>query len=483
MDKVPRKKKRKGLKKPILLLILLLGVLLCAGGICLLRRPVYSAPHSAEKTWLLNRPKDEIRSLAVITDEYGTYPLVRGDDGSMYLAGQEDIPLREDVVEDYLNAASQMEAAGTIWDSTETITLSDFGLENPALRLVVGYKDGEKKEILVGDQTPEEDNTLYYCMVRGEDALYTMLDTQCEIFFHDAAYLRAFTQPRLDASLLDEIRVTGEKNLTLSYTPVGWQMLAPHPYPADPEATDALLARIESMAFEACLGDASALRLKDYGLENPALTVTLTQAATVISGETEDGEQVSFDYPSVEYTLKLGAETGKSGVYLLWDGQIFRASNFLLGFWKEIDPDALLLRKPVNFLTNQLIGLRAETPEKSVFYVLRLVESIGEDNQVETDEYGKTLYDVEVEKDGAKADASQFLTWYTQVAALSPAGRLPGDYKPGQDAACTLTLQTDYLTRTLSFVPYDSVHDALVVDGCALFYVDREYRELLTRCP
>ena len=477
MEKVPHKKRKKRVKKPALLLMLLLAAALCFGGLYWLRQPAYPEPQAAQKVYLLNRPKAEITSLAVITKEYGVYPLARDANGQMTLAGKEEKPLREDVVEDYLNAAAQMESAEVVYDSLKGVDLAPFGLAEPALRLVVGYADGEKKEVRVGSAVTEDENTLYYCTVTGDDRLFVMLASQCDIFFHDEYYLLSFRQPQIDAALLDEIRVTGEKELTLRYTPVGWLMKAPLAYPADPQKTQALLTHIESMAFEAYLGPEKEADLAKYGLDHPALTVTLCQAPTVITGETKEGENVSLDYPAVEYELCLGAENGKSGVYLLWNGGVYRASNFLLGFWKQIDPDSLLCRKPIHFLVNQLTGITLESAGQKRHFQITMVESVGENNQVETDEYGQTLYDAMILESGNTLDSAAFLSWYTYLASLSPSGRLPAGYKTDAAPALTLILETESQVRTLAFTPYDALHDALWVDGVGLFYVDRSFRE------
>ena len=134
MEKVPHKKRKKRVKKPALLLMLLLAAALCFGGLYWLRQPAYPEPQAAQKVYLLNRPKAEITSLAVITKEYGVYPLARDANGQMTLVGMEEKPLRADVVEDYLNAAAQMESAEVVYDSLKGVDLAPFGLAEPALR-------------------------------------------------------------------------------------------------------------------------------------------------------------------------------------------------------------------------------------------------------------------------------------------------------------------------------------------------------------
>ena len=246
-----------------------------------------------------------------------------------------------------------------------------------------------------------------------------------------------------------------------------------------------LLESIEGMGFEACLGRAAELDLSVYGLTKPALTIRLTQAPTVVTGQTEDGEDVSVPIPETRYTLRLGDETGESGVYVLWDGMVYKASNFLLGFWKELTVDALLLRQPVNFLVNNLNQVAVAADGQETVYDVRMVEAVTENNQIATDEYGETLYDAAVRKNGGDTDmdAQVFLSWYQQLAGMGMAGKLPEGYAPAGEPTLTLTLKNDELTRTLAFYPYDALHSALLVDGVGVFYTDNAFVTLAKETP
>ena len=485
MEKVPRKKGRAPVKKPVLLLILLLCAALCAGAAYFVRRPQdYGEPQAAERTYLLDRPTEEIASVAIAPAGKTAYPLVRGADGRMCLSGQESQPLRESVVNDLLLAAAQVEAVGTLLDTEQNpVSLSDFGLSPASLRLVVGYTDGEKRELLFGDPIyGEEDNPAYYCMRGGDPHIYQVLAAPCNVFFHEVDYLRDFTQPSLDGSLLDSIRVAGETALQFRYTPMGWQMEEPVRYPVQDARMNALLTRIGQMGFEAYLGAAAEPDVSRCGLDHPTHVITLVQAPTTVSGITASGEQASYGQPAVTYTLSLGADEGDSALYVLWKGGIYKASRFLFDFWRSLMPDEFWLRTPVNFLTNQLTRLTVERGGETRVYDFSMVESIGPDNQVETDEYGETLYDVEIRRDGVLLDTQAFLSWYTALAELSPAGRLPGDTAAGEPLL-RLTLESEPLTRVVTLYPYDALHCVMDVDGTRLFYTDREYLKNFDACP
>jgi len=461
--------------------LLLLCACLATGAAVILVRSLSRPPQimpAEEKTMLLARPSEEIASVLVAPKDSAAYPLLRKD-GGFVLEGQEDTPLRESVMEEIVLSLGKVPAEAVVLpdlNAGQGLTTAAFGLEPPRARVEITYQDGEKAELLLGDLTANEETPQRYCMLAGDPKLYTILEADCEVFFHEMEYLRDFEQPGIDASLLDRIDVTGSVVWSAVYTPSGWQMEAPFAYPLSVQRMDALLNRIESMGFEAYLGGPETLDLAAYGLDAPEVTVRLTQAATVISGETEDGRQVSFPVAAREYTLRLGAETGKSGVYLLWEGKVYKASNFLLGFWKTLNPRDLVLLNPVNFQVNNLDEVRLAASGMSKAYEVRMVESVTENNQIATDEYGQTLYDMAVRRAGETEDmdAEAFAAWYRQLAALSGDGTLPEGFALSGESRATITLTNSHLTRTVDFYPFDALHDAMAVDGAALFYVQKE---------
>ena len=489
MQKVPHKKTRRPLKGRTVLLILLCCAALAGGGLYILRSQPIALPPIAdsETVLLLSRPQEDIAAVAVAPRDGMAYPLVR-QGGSFVLLGQEDTALRSDILDDLLLTLTELPAETTVLPSfseTQGLLLSAFGLDPALARVIITYTDGEKKELRVGNLSPNEETPQRYCMVSGSDALYTILEADSAPLLRDMASLRDFAQPSLDGSLLDRIEITGQIEWTLHYTPSGWQMDAPFSYPLSALRTDALLNKIESMGFASCLGEADQMNLKDYGLDDPVLTVTLTQAATVIIGETTAGEQVSVPVPEMVYTLRVGGETGKSGVYVQWQDQVFTASNFLFGFWKELQPLDYVLQTPVNLLVNDLNEVRFTRGGATRAYQVRMVEQITENNQIAVDEYGRVLYDCAVKREGENQDmdAEVFLAWYTRLASLAGDGKLPDGWAASGESRAEITLVNDHLTRVITLWPYDALHDAIAVDGVALSYIRNTWLDEIGEAP
>lgn len=487
MEKVPRKTHTSTIKKPLLLLIPACIAILCFAVLYLLPRtlPPAALLDSEAPLYLFPRSADDIRSVTFTDAHQETFTLFIDHDGQMRLLGSEDVPLRNDVTASVLSVLDHLEAEDFLpFHEDEALNLADFGLDAPCLRVAVCYNDDETRTITIGDEAPF-DVAAYYCQITGHDDLYILNADLSFPFFYEKDYYRAFTQPALDGSLLDKIDIQGAIDLSLMYTPSGWLLERPWQYPANRIKIQSLLQRIESMAFECCLGTAADVDMAALGLEHPVLSIRLTQAPTIVSGLDESWKSVSVDVPAHDYILHIGNETGASGVYLEWDGKIYKASNFLLGFWKELNPEDYLLQTPVNFLINDLSALTIRTNERQKQYDIQLVESITENNQIATDEYGQTLYDVMITRreDGQVIDAKSFLDWYLQLGTLTPSGKLSDTEIDSDSPLLTLILQASSLTRELSFSPYNAFYVAMHVDGTTLYYVDAAWIEKILSAP
>ena len=84
---------------------------------------------------------------------------------------------------------------------------------------------------------------------------------------------------------------------------------------------------------------------------------------------------------------------------------------------------------------------------------------------------------MQVTRDGAPCDATQFLYAYGQMTELAATSPLPAGYAPTGDPAMVLTLAWEGGASELAFYPYDALHWAVAVNGVALFYVDAAWAD------
>lgn len=82
------------------------------------------------------------------------------------------------------------------------------------------------------------------------------------------------------------------------------------------------------------------------------------------------------------------------------------------------------------------------------------------------------VWDVLCDKDGAEVSYSAFSAAWEQLRAVRVTGWLPDGFTVTEPVHTTLTFTTvTGKTHTLALAPYDALHDAVIVDGTALFYL------------
>ena len=87
-------------------------------------------------------------------------------------------------------------------------------------------------------------------------------------------------------------------------------------------------------------------------------------------------------------------------------------------------------------------------------------------------ENGEVVWDVFCDKDGAEVSYSEFSAAWEQLRAVRVTGWLPDGFTVTEPVHTTLTFTTvTGKTHTLALAPYDALHDAVIVDGTALFYL------------
>ena len=99
-------------------------------------------------------------------------------------------------------------------------------------------------------------------------------------------------------------------------------------------------------------------------------------------------------------------------------------------------------------------------------------EQVAENNELVTDDEGNQVYDITLTKNGESADYTAFSAAYNQLMMVTMSGRLPDDWTAA-DIPHTVWTFTDIdgTVHTVALTRYDAMHDAVAVDGVALFYL------------
>ncbi len=468
---VPSKGKRSRL------LLLLLVLVLAAGIGCAVyfaRRPaVVELPRKADTTTVFsNRGIEEIAQMTVTTmDE--TYTVLQ-EGGVWCMAGDDSFQLDAGMLSSLLYEGATVITEYTVGRLSDLngLNRADFGLEDAqCLRAEVTYTDGSRLSFRVGAQIPEE-IVRYYFMTENDDTVYAVSRDLYDTLCLSSRALHTVPTLALNADLIDAVTFEGDMPFRMERRSEGWYMTAPFAYPLSTSAAETLLQKIEGLRLAQCVaGEGSDLSL--YGLQSPRRTVTLDIAASVVTGYDSEGN-LAAETTMAPYSLTFacGDPANDVSFYCLYRGMVYKATDFSAGFLLSQSYDTLLSTLPVSIPTNMLTALEWTRNGETTRYDIRLTESVLENNELETDANGNVLYDLSVSKNGVAVDSNAFLTFYKGLVTFKTPNRLPAGGMPEGEPHTVLTLRGDGFTRTLAFYTLDALHDAVSVDGTALFYTE-----------
>lgn len=478
-----RRRQVRPLKHPYLLPLAMAGALaLLAAAWLLLRAPEPDLPpvYTAQSAVLCQRQPEEIARLTVHDPAAAPYTILQTRDG-WQLEGRPDFVFRESMLNSMLANASLIAADDTVGDRGEHPEWApeNFGLGDSALRVAVQFTDGTGLAFRIGDAVPQE-TPAYYFLLEGDSRIFTVAADIYESFSNSLMTLHEVTDPALKGELIDSIAFSGENAFTARRQPDGWCMTAPFAYPLSDAAVQTLLDKLEGLRFAQFVAPAAQADLPALGLEPPLRTLTLDIAPSIVTGYDENG-QVTGEKQLDGYQLTFGLGRNDSEVvfYCLYQDEVVKATVFSAGFLLAQSWDTLLLSAPFNAPTNDLQRLTVQRAgEAETVYDLSLQERVLPNNDFETDENGNVLHDLLVARNGEAADSDAFLAAYDSLVQLRTEDRLPADYAlPAEPPLLRITLTRSASVREVALYPLDALHNAVAVNGKALFRVEKGWAE------
>lgn len=354
------------MKRGLRLLLLIGALALCVAGYFLVGKLVPDET-AAEET---NAAEIEIASLdsaALARIDYTrggeTVALKKSGDSWIY-ESDPACPLDQTLVKQMVSVSTSLTASRSFTSQD----LAEYGLDQPACSILLTDAGGGKKSFALGDRN--EVTLEYYLTADGGDTVYLV----------DAALYDAFDKGGLDlvqkeavpnmdnATRLSIERPDGALTLSLAKTadssggtgtdgenaagpaPV-WYLEQPGAAPAtlDTAKVTELLSELTQLAFRKCVRyNAADIDLAEYGLDEPAATVTVTYPA--VAAGTDSGSGGAEAQPggaSATFTLALGDVFGEDYrcarligskmVYLIDESA---AQKLLSASWDTLRPDA-----------------------------------------------------------------------------------------------------------------------------------------------
>lgn len=470
-----------------LYLLLALALLLAAaGGYLLLTRQETVVPTEDAITygeWMVHEDKD-VQRLAVTLRSGESWAMVRQADGTFLLEGETDWQIAPAKAAQLVRLAAVISYDDVLTEDASAYAAhrADFGLDAP-LVVEVTYADGQSAVMRIGATSGMPDETWYYMTVDGDPRLFAVDKGTAEGLSVERALLHPVTQPTLHKARMAEITFadgaghvlaqwTLQGDITQSDAAGSWLMTAPHRYPVDAEAMDNLRSNLANIRLGAYEGQATAENLSRCGFDQPQFVLTIRQAAGTTNAVQADGSVSPVNWPASDFTLTVGGAKNDNVYYVRVENGIYLTSRFSMATFMDMAPMETISRYPVMVACAALESMTVATSAGTDEYRITREPRVAENNQLVTDAQGNTVYDVTCTRNGDSVPYEAFEAAYVRMETVRVSGLLPEGWEPAEEAHTTFTLRTTSgAEHTIALTPFDALHDAVMVDGCALFYL------------
>ena len=483
MQTVRKKTRHTGEKRRLLLLAAL--ALLAALGVADLILTPADAPVAADRVdpsvQLTQYAPAEVASITIRRGSEIPWTAENTADSALVLQGEDGFALTPAESADLLEAARALVAEDVLTDDPAEYRdhLADFGLDAPELEARIVYTDGAEVTLRVGDKGP--DGAWRYMLLGGDDRLFAFSNGSVDALFVNRDTLRKVSQPPLHKARIDRVTLHTPAGV-IEWTLEGdihdadaidrWQITQPFQYPADAAAMTRLLTSVAGVHLGAYVGPATPEKLAACGFDAPRLTIDVHLAAGTIATNSASGAAEAVDYPDQTLTYVIGGEKSDLIDYVLFDGHLYTTSRFNIGMFLDYDVRATMSRYPVMVALGNLAKLTIIDPHATHEYVLTRTERVAANNELVTDEDGSVLYDVTVTRNGEPYDYDAFAAVYNVWSLVTVSGVLPeGEYTLEEPPYRYIFTDVDGTVHEVGLTTFDALHDAVIVDGHAAFYL------------
>lgn len=471
-------------------LLLLLGaaalLLLTTALLCLSQEDPQTpnVTHTSTAQVLLTHEPEEVSRVSVTLRRGDGWTVEQTATGTLTMADEDAFTVDAGYAMLILAAARTISCAEVLTDDPALYRgdLPAFGLDEPRLIADIAYTDGTAVTLRVGGAV-SGDNAWLYMTLDGDERLFAVETGNVEDLMLDRSLLRTVTQPVLHAARFDRIALTGaEGRIIGEWSLEGdignadagdrWKLVSPVCYPADAGAVSSLKNSLSALRLGAYIGPANAESLPAYGFDAPRLTIAIHQAEGSFGTVSFTGEYTLTDWPESSFTLTVGGAMSEDVDYVLYDGSVYTASHYLLATFMDKDWADTLSRYITPTALGNLARLTVKTAAGTDDYVITRTEQVAENNELITDLYGNPVYDYACTLNGEPVDYAAFEAGYARLIVATVSGRLPDGWttdEPPHTAYTFHDISGD--THTVAFTTFDALHDAVLLDGEAAFYL------------
>lgn len=488
MHSVPEKKTGRIRISRRAMLIILLAVLTAAAAwfVAVSRRaPIETPERTITYRELYTYHAADVRSLTVTQRSGASWTLLQDASGAVTLRGHENWPLDDALISTVLMSSSVVSCEDVLTDDPADYKdhLDDFGLAEPKLIIDVTYADGQNVVMRFGNQVQGIDMSYSYMLIDGHDSLYVIDQGTVSALNIDQSLFHDVVQPVIHKDRIDRITMTGpDGQLHAQWTLNGsitdddaasqWMMNHPSVYPADAEAIAGLRENLSNLRLGTFVCEATPENLTQYGFDQPRFTIGLHQQAGAVNNINAMGMVEYVDFPASDLTFVVGSPKNDHVDYLLYDGAIYSATHFTLDVFMSCVPLDTISRYPVMVACAMLSEMTIE--QNGVRDVYRLERSEAAPQPASEPGAEETAYETTVTKNGHAIPFTAFEAAYIRMETARISGLLPSGWQMTEPPHTTFTLTSTAGSRhTIELSRFDAMHDAVIIDGCSLFYIIR----------
>lgn len=459
------------------LIVMLVVFLILFGGYTLLAHK-NAEKKAAEKEAEASIPVSTVTadSISQISWNYNgeSISLIRSEDTWTY-ADDPAFPLDQTFPKTMLSAVTGLLSSRTLDEITD---LSEYGLDDPTLRVTITTSDGSKKEYLLGNQNEMTEE--YYLKQGDADTVYMVDDTLKSAFSHGLNDIIAMEEIPVISNIKSFKIETGEQTTALinmedssdiSYTDkYVWFLRTLNRdkeimTALDTDKVTMLQKEITGLKWVNCVEySATEEKLSEFGLDKPAAKVSIdyTENVTVDTDKADDaGNAIKEDHEYTHtFTLLIGNSDGAYDYAMLPDSKMVYQINasvadaLTTASYSTLRPDNVCL---MNWETVEALDITTNGSNTTIVF-----------NRTETtDEKGNVEKTSSYTVNGAEGDADlvqAFLDSITSLKAESDTETVPEDL----EAEITIVFHrnTDtFRELTLTLSPYDNTYDLAGFNG------------------
>ncbi len=417
--------------------------------------------------------------------------LIKNTEDAWVIETNQDVPLNSTYTNKMASTVENLTASKIVVENAED--LSQYGLTNPLITIIIMKVDGSQETLYIGDESPLGDG--YYACLKGNSSIY-LVDTAVysAYNYNESSLFTVASAPTMEAGTITHLLVEDQETGVLEITydvdneydhsntgiaPYVLNQAYTSPVSGDTTNITTYLGNFTNLSYKECV-EYNSEDFAKYGLDNPSKKVTVdyyedvevqSEADTEADSEQSSSNQTERNY--YKYVLLIGNLDETNSVYYV----------------KEADSNSIYTMSQ-SIVEGMLTYQRFELASKyaqivNVSSVDQVDVSFGGDTHslaikhtTTKDEEGNEE-DVDVfYLDGKEYDESKARTIYQTLISQMYSTEIPEDYvDSNQDPIVTFVFNRSDESGKADIVSeyreYDASFYTVAVNGVELFLVDK----------